>query len=78
MVISVRKWLQSVKFAVLFIALAYLLYKVLGTFGGYLFPEDKYRIPDGSAVKAFQTEQAGNYGIEFMADRLKLFYWYGE
>ncbi|AZK47096.1 DUF4227 family protein [Paenibacillus lentus] len=78
MVISLRKCLQSVKFVAIFLALAYLLYKVMGAFGGYLFPPDKYRIPDGAAVKAFQTEGTGGKGFEYMANRLKLFYWYGE
>lgn len=78
MVISLRKWLRSMKYIVLFVALAYLLYKMMGAFGGYLFSADKYRIPDGSAVKAFQTDASGGTGLEYMADRLKLFYWYGE
>ncbi|MNJ40682.1 hypothetical protein D3C77_355820 [compost metagenome] len=78
MIISLRKCLHSMKFLAIFLVLAYLLYKVMGAFGGYLFPVDKYRIPDGSAVKAFQTEQHSSKGLEYMADRLKLFYWYGE
>ncbi|MNJ33751.1 DUF4227 family protein [Paenibacillus bouchesdurhonensis] len=78
MVISLRKCLRSVKYVMIFLALAYLLYKVTGAFGGYLFPGDKYRIPDSSAVKVFQTEGSSSKGLEYMADRLKLFYWYGE
>ncbi|WP_055107709.1 DUF4227 family protein [Paenibacillus ihumii] len=78
MIISIRKWLRSVKFILLFIALAYLLYKVMSAFGGYLIPADKYRIPNGSAVKAFKTGPGNGHGFEYMAERLKLFYWYGE
>lgn len=78
MVISLRKCLRSLKFATIFLAVVYLLYKVMGAFGGYLFPADTYRIPDGSAVKVFQSEGTHGKGLVYMADRLKLFYWYGE
>lgn len=78
MVISLRKWLRSVKYIVIFVALAYLLYKMMGVFGDYFLSADKYRIPDGSAVKAFQADASSSSGFEYMADRLKLFYWYGE
>ncbi|WP_019639026.1 DUF4227 family protein [Paenibacillus fonticola] len=78
MVISLRKYLRTLRLIVVFCALTYLLYKMIGLFGVFLFPADKYRIPDGAAVKAFHIERSNSMGLEYMADRLKLFYWYGE
>ncbi|MGG6309679.1 DUF4227 family protein [Paenibacillus macerans] len=78
MVISLRKWLRSGKYLVLFVALAYTLYRALGMLDEYVFREDKYRVPEGSAVKVFHADIPGSGEMETMADRLKLFFWYGE
>lgn len=78
MVISLRKWLRSLKYLIAFIVLAYFMYRVLGVLDGYIFPMDKYRIPDGSAVKAFRSGTDGDNAVGVMSERLKLFFWYGE
>lgn len=79
MIISLRKWWNGFKYVVLFIMLAYVMYKTLGLLDEYVLTMDKYRIPDGSAVKVFQSD-AGRAvsGLEVMSDRFKLFLWYGE
>lgn len=78
MVISLRKWLMTVKYALIFMALAYVFYHSFGMLKEYVFLPDKYRIPDGSAVKVFKAEPKETSGVEFLAERLKLFFWYGE
>ncbi|MNJ03762.1 hypothetical protein D3C73_1642230 [compost metagenome] len=54
------------------------MYQMLGLLDEYVFTLDKYRIPEGSAVKAFQSEDEIGSRLEEMSDRLKLFLWYGE
>ncbi|WP_018751477.1 DUF4227 family protein [Paenibacillus sanguinis] len=78
MVISLRKWLRSGKYLLLFIALAYTLYKGLGLLDEYVFRADKYRVPEGAAVKAFHEGNASSSRMEALTDRLVLFFWYGE
>lgn len=78
MIISVRKLVRFCKYSIVFIMLAYFLYKLLGVIDIYLLPVDKYRVPDGSAVKVFHIEQDGVSGVDKMTERLKLFFWYGE
>ncbi|WP_334071652.1 DUF4227 family protein [Paenibacillus sp. A14] len=78
MVISLRKWLTSVKYALIFMALVYILYQAIGLLESFVFPPDKYRVPEGSAIKVFQSESPEATGVERMADRLKLFFWIGE
>ncbi|MBA9085427.1 hypothetical protein D3C76_1087870 [compost metagenome] len=78
MVISLRKWLGSAIYAIIFIVLAYVMYQMLGLLDEYVFTLDKYRVPEGSAVKAFQTDNEFGSRLEEMSDRLKLFLWYGE
>ena len=78
MVISLRKWLRTGKYLILFVALAYTFYKALGLLDDVLFREDKYRVPEGSAVKVFYEGVPGNNMMENMTERLKLFFWYGE
>lgn len=78
MVISLRKWLRSAKYLLLFIALAYSLYKGLGLLDEYVFRADKYRVPEGAAVKVFHEGTSGSSRVETLTDRLLLFFWYGE
>lgn len=78
MVISLRKWLMTVKYALIFMALAYVFYHSFGMLKQYVFMPDKYRVPDGSAVKVFMGEPTETSGMVFLAERLKLFFWYGE
>ncbi|GJM82646.1 hypothetical protein HMSSN139_51420 [Paenibacillus sp. HMSSN-139] len=74
MVISLRKWLRSGKYLILFVALAYTFYKALGLLDDYVFREDKYRVPEGSAVKVFREGVPGSAEMETMTERLKLFF----
>ncbi len=72
-----RRSLRLLKYLIVFVMLAYALYKVFGFLDVTLLPMDKYRVPEGSAVKVFHT------GIDTMEpetplQRLKLFFWYGE
>lgn len=78
MIISVRKLVRFCKYSIIFMILAYFLYKLLGVIDIYLLPLDKYRVPDGSAVKVFHIEQDGVSGVDKLSERLKLFFWYGE
>lgn len=78
MVISVRRMLRTLKYLLVFVALAYTLYKGLGLLDAYVYPLDKYRVPDGSAVKVFLAGSAEGHEAETIAERLILFFWYGE
>lgn len=78
MIISVRKLVRFCKYMIVFMMLAYFLYRLLGMIDVYLMPVDKYRVPDGSAVKVFSIEQEGISGVDKLSERLKLFFWYGE
>jgi len=77
MVISFKGWISRLLFILLFAVLL-----VIAS-GGYRWlldvvsPLDPYHKPRGDAMKVFEHERAiqeqGN-----TADRLRLFYWYGE
>jgi aspartate/methionine/tyrosine aminotransferase len=77
MVISLRKWLQFVKYAVYFAGLTYVLFRLLQTVTVLIAPEDKYREPAGNAVRVFFHEAEQDRRLS-MAERLKQFYRYGE
>jgi hypothetical protein len=53
---------------------------VLDLFNGWISPVDQYQIPTGNAVKVFQETDWSGIGEArpTMAERLRLFYWYGE
>jgi hypothetical protein len=77
MIWSMRKWLEKLKFVVVFVLLTYLLYHVLLVVSGWIPPMEKYGQPKGKSVKVFQQHASiGDQGS--LADRLRLFYWYGE
>lgn len=78
MVISLRKWLLRLKYALIFMALSYIFYYAFGLMQEYILPPDKYRVPEGSAVKVFQSDHSIVSDADNLAERLKLFYWYGE
>ncbi|MEF2964422.1 DUF4227 family protein [Paenibacillus sp. M1] len=78
MVISLRRMLRTLKYLIVFVGLAYFLYKGMGLLDAYVFPLDKYRIPEGSAVKVFMAGSHEGIEAESMAERLILFFWYGE
>ncbi|CAH1217691.1 DUF4227 family protein [Paenibacillus sp. JJ-223] len=80
MVISMRKGLRFFRFILIFAALVYLFYHVLDLFNGWISPVDQYQAPVGNAVKVFQETAWPGPGDErpAFAERLRLFYWYGE
>lgn len=76
MIVSLRKWIERIKFIALFLLFSYLVNVIFGYLSAWIEPNDPYRQPKGDAVKAFeQLEQTSRSSI---AERLKLFYWYGE
>ena len=66
------------KYVIVFVMLVYTLYKVMGFLDAVFLPMDKYRIPEGSAVKAFHAGSLDTLEPETPLQRLKLFFWYGE
>jgi len=76
MVLPLKRWLHRLKFILLFLVLSYALYHVLEVVSTWIEPQ-KYKEPDGNAVKAFQHE-LGEEPYDSVAERLRLFYWYGE
>ncbi len=76
MIVSLRKVMERGKFVILFIVLTFLLYHAFGIISAWIQPVERYREPKGRAVKVFQNGGFSENGS--MADRLKLFYWYGE
>lgn len=77
MIVSLRKWIERVKFMLLFVVLTFVLYQLLAVLSTWMEPVHKYKQPTGSAVKVFKQD-SGTMDAEGMAERLKLFYWYGE
>lgn len=78
MVVSVRKWLERLRFLIIFVALTYLMIYLIGLLSDWIAPVDRYREPQGKAVKVFRQEPMEDLTAATMADRLRLFYWYGE
>ena len=80
MVISLRKCLAFTRSFIVFIALTYLLFHLLGWFGQWITPVDHYRIPKGYAVKAFQAEDGQSHmdTTTSLGERIRFYYWYGE
>lgn len=79
MIVHLRKWLERLKFLLLFLLLTFLFSHVFQALTAWMEPNDPYRKPNGHAVKAFQ-EQDVLPVMEDMSvgERLRLFYWYGE
>lgn len=77
MIFSYRKWLDRLRFLLLFMALTLTLYHVMLWLDDWLEPQDKYREPHSQAVKVFKhASLPSEQGT--VSDRLRLFYWYGE
>lgn len=77
MIVPLRRWYHRFKFIVLFIVLTYALYHVFDVVAAWIEP-DKYREPGGRAVKVFHQEPTMEQQYDTVAQRLRLFYWYGE
>ncbi len=79
MIISATKWIERAKFLLLFLLFTLLLYHALDAISAWIAPKSKYKEPDGGAVKVFHyAELDAGQSSRTMAERLKLFYWYGE
>ncbi|WP_248925340.1 DUF4227 family protein [Paenibacillus hamazuiensis] len=78
MVLYMRRWVQRVKFMLLFCVCTFVLYHLLLIFSEWVEPMQKYKEPSGRAVKVFQHQHASISDLGSMSDRLRLFYWYGE
>ena len=78
MIISVRKWMERAKFLTIFMICTYLMFEILSTVTAWIAPVDKYREPQGKAVKAFNHNANMVIESDTFADRLRLFYWLGE
>lgn len=78
MVISVRRWMQRVKFIAMFLVGTYVLVELFTAVNVWIAPIDKYRIPQGRAVKAFHHDPDLTMQADTFAERLRLFYWMGE
>lgn len=76
MVVSLRKWLDRLKYVVLFLLFSCVLSYLFRHFADWIEPREPYREPRGHAVKV-DGEPAPGTGVS-MAERLKFFYWYGE
>ncbi|MDF2938061.1 MAG: hypothetical protein K0Q90_3434 [Paenibacillaceae bacterium] len=77
MIVHMHKWIERMKFIVLFFVLVILLYHIMAVVGQWMQPAHRHRTPEGSAVKAFRQD-SGTLYADNMADRLRLFYWLGE
>ncbi|WP_068616987.1 DUF4227 family protein [Paenibacillus tuaregi] len=78
MVISLRKWLCSIRLLIVFLGLSLLFYKAIHWLDAWVFPADKYGTPQGAAVKAFVHDGGFKPEGGTVIDRLRTFYWYGE
>jgi hypothetical protein len=76
MVIRLGKWLDRLKFVLLFLVLTYVLAHGYGYLKSWIEPR-AYREPRGHAMKVF-GESAGPESAPTFSERLKFFYWYGE
>jgi len=77
MIISVRSWRTRIKYLVLFVILAYLLFHVLHFVYDWIEPLKSEDRPSGHAVKVFEQLHEGDGEVNFK-DRLFFFFWYGE
>jgi hypothetical protein len=77
MIFSLRKFLERLKFIILFLVFTYVFSHVFGYVSAWLEPSHRFKAPSGKAVKVF--DQGDFYGNEnTMGDRLRFFYWFGE
>ncbi|MEK8127490.1 DUF4227 family protein [Paenibacillus filicis] len=80
MIIHIRagKWLARLRFVLLFAVCTFALYHLLIVVASFLEPVQRHKVPNGRAVKVFQSESAIVANPQGMGDRLRLFYWIGE
>lgn len=78
MIVSVRRWITRLKFTVMFFVLTLVVYYLFQWISGWIEPAQRYKEPNGKAVKVFQQHTGYGESSSTIADRLMLFYWYGE
>jgi hypothetical protein len=77
MVIRLGKWLERLKFVLLFLLLTCMLAQGYRYLKAWIEPQDPYREPRGQALRVFGEPEDPTSAPTF-GERLKFFYWYGE
>jgi hypothetical protein len=78
MIVHLRKWIERMKFILLFLVLTYIMTHLCGYLSVWIEPKHSYQEPRGHAVKVFGEAETSREEASSFTDRLKLFYWYGE
>ncbi|WP_148928322.1 DUF4227 family protein [Paenibacillus methanolicus] len=76
-VFSARRWYRRAAFMILLVLATFVMYNGCRVLGQWIVPSDPYRVPQGAALKVFGSSSYAVHEPTF-ADRLRLFYWYGE
>jgi hypothetical protein len=69
---------MRLKFTIMFFVLTLAVYYLFQIVSGWVEPAERYKEPTGKAVKVFQNQNSYGEQSTSLADRLFLFYWYGE
>lgn len=77
MIISLQKFIERLKFILLFIVLTFICSVVYQYIAAWIEPNNPYAAPQGNAVKAFEPHEGQEVRYDPLK-RLKFFYWYGE
>lgn len=77
MIVSLPKTVRRLYFLTMLVAVSCVLYYVMSWVSAWISPARNTEIPEGTAVRAFQEFNYSEQGMS-AADRLRLFYWYGE
>ncbi|GAB2697014.1 DUF4227 family protein [Paenibacillus thermoaerophilus] len=77
MIVSIRRWMARIKFAIGLVVLTVAVYYALSALTSWIEPTNRYKEPSGRAVKAFNPELSGIEG-DSMLERLLFFYRTGE
>ncbi|QJC51808.1 YqzK family protein [Paenibacillus albicereus] len=77
MIVSLRRWVSRLVFALLFACLTAAVYEGFRLADSWVRPLDPYAPPRGQALKVFEPHEAPPEGGT-IADRLRWFYYNGE
>lgn len=77
MIINARKWLERLKYVLLFLILTFVVSRLFFALEQRLDPFQRNDVPNGDALKVFMDERNRSTS-EQMLDQLLWFYWYGE
>ncbi|TVX92828.1 DUF4227 family protein [Paenibacillus agilis] len=78
MIVSIRSLMQRLRFIVIFFLATYVVVQLLSFVSVWIAPVNKYREPQGRAVKVFHPNVDLDMEPEQFRERLKLYYWLGE